>query len=99
MLTGNISLPWKNYKDEAAHVAFVQRLLPAIRALPGVLQAAVSSGLPFNGSVNDSVVVVEGYKLRPGESLRTHVQSDVTGDYWPAMRIPPVSYTHLPLDL
>jgi predicted permease len=88
VLTGNISLPWKNYKDEAAHVAFVQRLLPAIRALPGVLQAAVSSGLPFNGSVNDSVVVVEGYKLRPGESLRTHVQSDVTGDYWPAMRIP-----------
>jgi len=88
VLTGDISLPWKSYKDDASHVAFVERLLPAVRALPGVEQAAVSTGLPFNGSANDSVVVVEGYKLQPGESLRTHVQSAVAGDYWQAMRIP-----------
>jgi predicted permease len=88
ILTGNISLPWKGYKDEASHVAFVERLLPAVRALPGVMQAAVSTGLPFNGLTNDSIVVVEGYKLQPGESLRTHIQSEVAGDYWQAMRIP-----------
>jgi predicted permease len=88
VLTGNLTLTWKNYRDEAARLAFVERMLPAVHALPGVTQAAISSGLPFNSGTNDSAVTVEGYKPRPGETLRAHYLSAVAGDYWPLMRIP-----------
>jgi predicted permease len=88
VLTGRISLPWKSYKDEASKLAFVERLLPAVRALPGVNQASISTGLPFSGPGSDSVVTVEGYTPKPGETLRAHYISEVAGDYWPLMRIP-----------
>ncbi len=88
VLTGRITLPWKNYKDEASRLAFVERLLPALRALPGVTHAAIDTNLPFAGNTNDSVVTVEGYAVPPGESLRAHYLAGVTGDYWPLMRIP-----------
>ena len=88
ILTGQISLPWKNYKDDAARRAFVERLLPAIRALPGVTHVAIDTGLPFGSGVNDSAVTVEGHTPNPGDSIRAHYISAVTSDYWPMMRIP-----------
>jgi len=88
LLTGQISLPWKNYKDDASHRAFVDRLLPAIRALPGVTHVAVTTGLPFGNGVNDSVITVEGYAPKPGDSIRAHYLSATTSDYWTMMRIP-----------
>jgi predicted permease len=88
ILTGQISLPWKNYKDDAARRAFVERLLPAIRALPSVTNVAINTGLPFGSGVNDSATTVEGYTPKPGDSIRAHYISAATSDYWPMMRIP-----------
>jgi predicted permease len=88
LLTGQISLPWKNYKDDASHRAFVERLLPAIRALPGVAHVAVNTNLPFTSNTNDSVVTVEGYTPKPGDSVRAHFLAATTSDYWPMMKIP-----------
>jgi predicted permease len=88
IMTGHISLPWKNYKDDASRLAFVRRLLPVIRALPGVSQVAVNDGVPFTGDGNDSAVAVEGFVPKPGESLRAHFLCNVTSDYWSIMGIP-----------
>jgi predicted permease len=88
VLTGRIGLPWKNYKDDASKLAFVERLLPAVRALPGVSQVAIDSDLPFSGPVNDSAIVVEGYTPRPGETLRAHYIQTVTAGYRSLMEIP-----------
>jgi predicted permease len=88
LLTGQIALPWKNYKDDASHRAFVERLLPALRALPGVTRVAINTGLPFTPINNDSVITVEGYAPKPGDSIRAHYLSAVTSDYWPMMKIP-----------
>jgi predicted permease len=88
ILTGQLVLPWKNYKDDASRRAFVERLLPAIRALPGVTHVAINTNLPFAGNTNDSVITVEGYAPRPGESIRAHYLAAVTSDYWPMMNIP-----------
>ena len=88
LLTGQISLPWKNYKDDASRRAFVERLLPAIRALPGVTHVAINTGLPFTSGINDSATTVEGHSPRPGDSIRAHYLSAATSDYWPMMRIP-----------
>ncbi|MEO7412172.1 MAG: ABC transporter permease [Opitutaceae bacterium] len=88
LLTGQLSLPWKNYKDDASRLAFVERLLPAIRSLPGVSQVAISSGLPFSGSINDSAVTVEGRVVDAETAVRAHYLSAATGEYWKAMGIP-----------
>jgi predicted permease len=88
LLTGQISLPWKNYKDDASHAAFVERLLPAIRALPGVTHVAVNTNLPFSQNTNDSVVTVEGYAPKPGDSVRAHYLAATTSEYWTLMGIP-----------
>ena len=87
ILTGNISLPWKNYKDEASRLAFVERLLSSVHAVPGVTQAAVTTALPFNKMGGKSGTAVEGITGTPGDTVRTHEYSAVTGDYWPAMGI------------
>jgi predicted permease len=88
ILTGEIALPWKNYRDDASRLAFVERLLPALRAVPGVTLAAINSGLPFSGGTNDSAVRVENYTLRPGESVRAHYLEAASPDYWRLMGIP-----------
>lgn len=74
VLTGNIELPRSEYKDAASRVAFAERLLPEIRALPGVSRAAFNTQLPFNfhGFRNDVFVSVEGFARKSGESSQTH---------------------------
>ena len=88
VLTGRIGLPWKGYKDGPSRLAFVERLLPAVRAMPGVAQVAINADLPFTGQGNDSAVPVEGRAPERGDTLRAHYIRSVSADYWAAMRIP-----------
>lgn len=88
VLTGSINLPWQTYREDSDREAFLARLLPELRALPGVSFAALSTQLPFSGNYSDNVTVVEGVDPAPGESLRTHHVSAVYGDYFQAMGIP-----------
>ncbi|HEY1794191.1 MAG TPA: ABC transporter permease [Opitutaceae bacterium] len=88
VLTGNISLPWNGYRDIAAKTAFAERLIPALRSIPGVSRAGIGSGLPFSGNVSDSAVAVEGRVMGAGDGIRAHYISGVAGDYWQAMGIP-----------
>jgi predicted permease len=87
ILTGHISLPWKDYSEQKSHVAFIKRLLPALRALPGVTGVAVNDGIPFSGSGNDSAVSVEG-ATQKGVAIHAHFLRSVTSDYWSIMGIP-----------
>lgn len=88
VLTGQLSFPWKGYPTDEARGNFVQRLLPAVRALPGVTHVAFSTGLPFTGGVNNNAITVEGRTLAPGETLTAHYTSFASAEYWPAMGIP-----------
>jgi len=88
VLTGQISLPWKNFKDDVSRHAFMTRLLPAIRALPGVTQVAATDGLPFSKNTNDSVLTIEGYKPKSDTIARAHYNSNVSSGYWSLMNIP-----------
>ena len=84
---GEISLPWNSYRDTPPRRAFVERLLPAIAGLPGVNHAAITTGLPFGGSINDSAVTIEGQEALPDKSLHAHYLSAVSSDYWATMGI------------
>jgi predicted permease len=88
ILTGRIGLPWGQYKDDASRLAFVRRLLPAIRTLPGVAKVAVDTDLPFTGPGNDSAVTLEGRPPGPGNTLQAHYIENVSADYLSEMNIP-----------
>jgi predicted permease len=85
ILTGQISLPSKNYPDGAARLAFVENLTGKIAHLSGVLSAGVVNNVPFSGNSGKSAATVEGHVLRPGESARGHYSYGVGGDYFRAM--------------
>jgi predicted permease len=85
VLTGRISLPWKSYRDEAARLAFVDRLVDEIRHQPGVLSAGIVSNVPFSGNSGKSAATVKRHVLRPGESPRGHYSYGVAGDYFRSM--------------
>jgi predicted permease len=85
VLTGQISLPWSQYPDWSAHLAFNERLLRAITRQPGVVAAGVVNNVPLSGNSGKSAAAVKGHAIRPGESPRGHYSYGVDGDYFAAM--------------
>jgi predicted permease len=85
VLTGQILLPWADYPDGAARLAFVEKLMEKVGHLPGVLSAGAVNNVPFSGKSGKSAATVVGYALRPGESPRGHYSYGVGGDYFRAM--------------
>jgi predicted permease len=88
VLTGRVALPWTNYREDAKRLAFADRLLTELRALPGVKAAALCTTLPFSGDMNNNAIIVEGYTPAPGDSVQAHYTHLVAGDYFPALGIP-----------
>lgn len=88
VLCGQVSLPWKNYQDNASQLAFADRLLTTLHAMPGVTHAALSTGLPFTNRTSDNATSVEDRPAEPGKPLKAHYMSGVSADYWSAMGIP-----------
>ncbi len=88
VLTGSIDMVWQNYQEHEDRKAFLGRLLPELRAQPGVSAASLVTNIPFGENHSDNVTVVEGVERIPGESLRTHRTVGVFGDYWTTMGIP-----------
>ncbi len=87
VLTGRITLPWKDYKDATAELAFIERLVPAMRTIPGVTGVAINTSLPFIGNGSASIVAVEGTTDRTDAKLRAHELAAASADYWPTMGI------------
>jgi predicted permease len=86
-VTARISLPALRYTDDSARSSFSTRLLERVRSLPGVQRAGLTSSLPFGGDYSDSVILAEGYKMSPGESLISPFQTTVTPGYFESMGI------------
>jgi predicted permease len=91
VLTGNVSMPQARYKDDAARRAFMSRTLERVRALPGVVHAGATSTIPFGGANNDSVILAEGYQMKPGESLVSPASVVATTGYFEALQVPLVA--------
>ena len=91
VLSGNVSMPRSRYRDEAAMRAFMARALERVRALPGVVQAGATTTIPFGGTTNDSVILAEGYEMKPGESLISPASILATPGYFEALQVPLVA--------
>ena len=85
VLTASVSLPASRYADRPAQVAFTDEALRRLRALPGVIGVGATDTIPFGDNHSDSVILAEGYKMSPGESVISPNQVDVSPGYFEAM--------------
>jgi predicted permease len=89
VLTMRTSLPWPKYSSAARRVAFYDRVLAEIRALPGVESAGYITGLPMavGGTGGIWPVTAEGgAPVEPG--METVGMRFATPGYFDAMGIP-----------
>jgi predicted permease len=84
VLTASVMLPRNRYDDDAKRRAFTDEALRRVRALPGVLAAGATDTIPFGGYNSDSVILAEGYQMKPGESVISPSQVRVTPGYFEA---------------
>ena len=86
-LTASVALPVIKYTTPESWVVAYQQLLERVRAIPGVQAAGYSNVIPFGGDFNSSVLTAENYVPKPGESLYSPANSNVSPGYFEAMGI------------
>ena len=84
VLTASVMLPRNRYDDDAKRRAFTDEALRRVRALPGVSAAGATDTIPFGGYNSDSVIIAEGYQMKPGESVISPSQVTVSPGYFEA---------------
>jgi predicted permease len=91
VVTASTSVPESLYPKDVDVRELADRTLAAFRAIPGVAAAGATTTIPWGGNHNDSVILAEGYIMKPGESLISPEQVTVTPGYFEAMHIPIVA--------
>src|SRR5262249_44746254 len=87
VLTASVALPASRYDDDVKRAAFAADALRRLRVLPGVTHAGATSTIPFGTNHSDSVILAEGYQMKPGESVISPAAVDVTPGYFEAMGV------------
>jgi predicted permease len=87
VVTASVALPRSRYAKPEERRDFMNRALPAVRAIPGVSLAGATEAIPLGGNHNDSVILAEGYQMKPGESLISPLNISVTPGYFEALGI------------
>jgi predicted permease len=87
VLTASVNLP-PRYSDRHGMEQFATDAVRAIRTVPGVVAAGVTTSIPFGDDFSQGVMLPEGYGMTPGESLIAPYTSRVTPGYFEAMRVP-----------
>ena len=89
VLTGFVSVTPNRFKSPEERVAFQDRLLERVSALPGVTHAAVTSILPLDGGDSDMGFEIEGMPPpRPGAEAPGTWYRIVSHDYFTAIGVP-----------
>ncbi len=87
VITASTVAPRARYAEDPQLIALVDRSLEAMRAMPGVQSAGITSSIPLGGDYSDSVIFAEGYQMKPGESVVSPHQVVVSPGYFEAMGI------------
>ena len=87
ILTASVSAPESRYGDAGQLNGLMSRSLDAIRKLPGVRSAGATTTIPLGGSYDDSVILAEGYVMKPAESVVSPLRISVTPGYLETMGI------------
>jgi putative ABC transport system permease protein len=65
----------------------MNRSLDAIRGTPGVISAGATTVIPLGGEYDNSVILAEGYSMKPGESVISPHRVIVTPGYLETMGV------------
>ncbi len=87
VMTAGISLPQASYKDNTAVIAFYQRLLERLRAMPGIDTAGAGSSLPWTGWDDNAGFTIQGEVPPPKEFFHARYDEASPG-YFRALGIP-----------
>ena len=87
IVTASISAPETKYPGSIQLETLMGRSLDVIRQTLGVLSAGATTTIPFGGDYNDSVMLAEGYVMRPGESVISPLRIVATPGYLETMGI------------
>ena len=80
LLTMQVALPQARYTEPVTRMAFFDRVVSEVRALPGVHAAAFASTLPFQATGNTRFFAIEGRPLSPSDVPDALFRAG-TGDY------------------
>jgi predicted permease len=87
VITVSTALPQVKYPPEKWG-PFMNRTFEALRTLPGVRSAGATTSIPFGGGINKDVILAEGYRMSPGESVIAPMQVMVSAGYFETMATP-----------
>ncbi len=88
VVTAGVLLPTAAYgPNDAARVTFFDRLMPAVRSLPGVKDAGMVTKLPLDWGNSTGFEIVGRPPSRPGEYPTASYRA-ASPDYFAALRIP-----------
>jgi predicted permease len=89
--TARTTLAGPRYAAADSWPRFQQQALEALRALPGVADAGVTSVLPFTGADEQGSIVIDGYALPPGGDEPHAQHRSIDEGYLTALGIPVVN--------
>ena len=95
VLVGCVRLPASRYPGDNELRGFTGEALRRLRAAPGVAAAGATDSVPMTGDHSDSVILAEGYQMKPGESVISPTRLQVAPGFFEAMRIPLVHGRYL----
>ena len=87
VLTASTDAPSSKYRGDGELRALMNRTLDSIRRLPGVAAAGATTAIPFGSNRINSVILAEGYTMKPGESVLSPRSLVVTPGYLETMKI------------
>jgi putative ABC transport system permease protein len=88
VLTFNLALPPARYPTDTQQIAFFDRLMPALAAVPGVRSAGGTSVVPFGGNWTTASFEVEGYQPPENQPGPWGDLRIVSPGFFDALRIP-----------
>ena len=87
VVSASVTLPSSRYPKDETRREFMNRALPVLRGIPGVASAGATDAIPLGDNHDDSVILAEGYEMKPGESLISPLYITVTPGYFEALGI------------
>jgi putative ABC transport system permease protein len=88
LLTFNVSLPRAKYPNDTVRIAVLERVMDAIRTVPGVVSVGGTSNIPFGGNWSTASFNVEGYQRPANAPMPWGDVRVVTAGYLPTIRAP-----------
>ena len=88
VLTASVTLPAAKYPNPDQRVAFFQRVLGRLEAMPGVRAASISSLVPYGGSNTGVNFMIEGQPPPRPEETPIFWRRVIDPGYFRVMRIP-----------